>query len=127
MSQAVSATLKRRTGGHFDDSVEPDLDELLAVLEDADCRAVLEATGEEALSAKEIGERCDIPSSTVYRKIERLTEAGLLEEGLRIRTSGKHTNEYSRRVDHIALTIGNTGTELQVESRAAGETPQAAD
>lgn len=129
MSPAVSATLKRRSGSADDESIrtEQDLDELLSVLEDSDCRAVLEATGEEALSAKEIGERCSIPSSTVYRKVDRLTGAGLLEESLRIHRSGKHTNEYSRRVEGVALTIGNAGTELRMETQASSETPQPAD
>jgi DNA-binding transcriptional ArsR family regulator len=129
MSPAVSATLKRRSESRDDEWVrtEHELDELLSVLEDSDCRAVLEATGEEPLSAKEIGERCSIPSSTVYRKVDRLTEARLLEESLRIHRSGKHTSEYSRRVEGVALTIGDNGTELRMETQAGGETPQAAD
>ena len=54
MSPAVSATLKRRSESRDDEWVrtEHELDELLSVLEDSDCRAVLEATGEEPLSAK---------------------------------------------------------------------------
>mgnify|MGYP000521750502 CR=1 FL=1 len=129
MSPAVSATLQRRSESPSDESVrtEHELDELLSVLEDTDCRAVLEATGEEALSAKEISEHCSIPSSTVYRKVDRLTDAGLLEESLRIHRSGKHTSEYSRCVDGVALSIGDSGTEVRMEARSAGDTPQAAD
>lgn len=106
--------------------VEHEVGDLLGALEDADCRALLEATGEEALSASELGERCDIPSSTVYRKVEQLTEAGLLEEQLRVSRSGKHTREYRRRVDQISLSIDAGGTELRAEARSNG-TPQAAD
>lgn len=128
MSPPVSATLARRSET-TEESVrtEQELDTLLSVLEDADCRAVLEATGEEALSAKEIGDRCSIPSSTVYRKVEKLTDVGLLEERLRIHRTGKHTSEYSRRVEEIALTIGDSGTEVQMQMQGCSETPYAAD
>jgi DNA-binding transcriptional ArsR family regulator len=126
MSQAVQ--VRRTSGAKRTDEpvVDGDVEELLTALEDADCRAVLEATGEEALSAAELGDCCDIPSSTVYRKVEQLTEAGLLEEQLRVRRSGKHTREYRRAVDQLSLTIGSEGTELRADASANGA-PQAAD
>jgi len=127
MSQAIQMRRSQQVN-RSDESVfvEGEVEELLAALEDADCRAVLEATGEEALSAAELGEHCDIPSSTVYRKVELLTEAGLLEEQLRVCRSGKHTREYRRKVDTLSLSIDADGTELRVESSADG-TAQPAD
>lgn len=121
MSQAVRM-LRDPQANCSDDAVlvDGDVEELLAALEDADCRAVLEATGEEALTAGELEEHCDIPSSTVYRKVELLTEVGLLEEQLRVRRSGKHTREYRRRVDQLSLSICSDGTELRVDGGASG-------
>lgn len=125
MSQAVQARRSPRANRSEDTPLEAGVEELLTALDDADCRAVLEATGEEALTAAELGERCDIPSSTVYRKVEQLTETGLLEEQLRVRRSGKHTREYRRRVDELSVSIGDDGTQLQAEPRTDGA--QAAD
>lgn len=79
--------------------------ELLDLLGDESCRAILTATGDEALSATELSEALELPLSTTYRKLDRLTEVGLLEEGLRIRRSGKHTHEYARRVDDVHVAI----------------------
>lgn len=126
MSHAVQVRERPRAERANEAVVNGDVEELLGALEDADCRALLEATGEEALSAAELGERCDIPSSTVYRKVERLTEAGLLEEQLRVRRSGKHTREYRRQVDQLSLVIDSEGTELRAET-SANRAPQAAD
>lgn len=95
---------------------------LLELLGDADCRAILSSTGEEALSASEVSGACDLPLSTTYRKLDRLTEAGLLEEGLRLRLSGKHTSEYRRSVDAVHLSMqGDDGFEL-VLGRSDGST-----
>lgn len=93
------------------DEAEP----LLGALKDGDCRAILTATGEDSLSAAELSEACDLPLSTTYRKVDMLAEAGLLEEQIRLSTSGKHTSEYRRRVEDIRLSIGGeSGLELEI-------------
>ena len=78
---------------------------ILEALDDADCREILEETANESLTASELSDRCDVPLSTLYRKLELLTEAGLLEEGIQIRKSGKHTSEYRQDFDDITLSI----------------------
>ena len=87
---------------------------ILAALDDPDCRAILEATSEQSLTAAEIGEACDLPSSTAYRKIDVLADAGLLEEELRIRRSGKHVSEYACGVDDVNVSVGVDGVHLSV-------------
>lgn len=94
------------------------IDEVLDLLEDADCRAILQATGDQALSAAEIQETCDIPRSTVYRKLEKLTGAGLLADRLQIRRSGKHTREYVRIVEDLVFSMDtDEGVALQISRR----------
>jgi len=92
-----------------------DAESLLSALEDEDCRAILDATAAEPHSASELSDTCDLPLSTAYRKLDMLTEAGLLEEQIRLSTTGKHTSEYSLRVEDIHLSFGGeTGLELEV-------------
>jgi sporulation-control protein spo0M len=43
------------------------VDNLLRALKDLGFRAILDVTGDEALSASEISERCDLPRSSTYR------------------------------------------------------------
>jgi DNA-binding transcriptional ArsR family regulator len=81
------------------------VDDLLGALDDAGCRAMLDATGEQALSARELSERCDLPLSTTYRKLDRLTEAGLLAERTRVSEDGRHASEYVRRVRGVRLSL----------------------
>lgn len=86
-----------------------DVQRYLDVLDDADCRTILEATGEASLSATELSETCDIPLSTAYRKLDRLTDAGLLDENIRVRRSGKHVTEYARGVEEITVAVAADG------------------
>jgi DNA-binding transcriptional ArsR family regulator len=92
---------------------ESAVQQFLDALNDAGCRAILDATCEEALTATEISDTCDLPLSSTYRKLKILTEAGLLEERTRIRQSGKHASEYIRLVDDIVISL-NPGGETEV-------------
>ena len=87
---------------------------VLDALDDEECRAILEATKRESLSASEIADECDLPSSTAYRKIDLLADADLLTEELRIRRSGKHVSEYACAIDDVTLSVGDSGVELSV-------------
>lgn len=101
---------------------ESAVQQLLNALDDADCRAILDATDEEALTANEVSEAHDLPLSTTYRKLDLLTEAGLLEERTRIRQSGKHASEYTRAVDDVVISLGPRGeTEVRVSQRESPE------
>ena len=98
------------------------MQEILGVLDDATCRSILEATGDEARSASELSEACDLALSTTYRKLNALVDAGLLREGTRIRHSGSHTSEYSRCIDDVVITVGaDEGIELTISGPNSGQ------
>lgn len=92
---------------------------LLDALDDSDSRRILARTGADALSASEIAERCGLPLSTTYRKLNALSEAGLLFERTRIRQSGKHLSEYRRRIDDVTISVaGEDGVVLELAVRS---------
>jgi DNA-binding transcriptional ArsR family regulator len=106
-----------------DETTVDDVDEvetILDALHDDDCRAVLDATGEASLSASELADACDLPLSTTYRKLDTLTDAGLLAERTRLSPDGKHASEYVRAVDEV-LVDAAAGFELTVTKRDAGD------
>ncbi|MFB6124240.1 MAG: helix-turn-helix domain-containing protein [Haloferacaceae archaeon] len=92
-----------------------DIGRTLDVIADGDCRAILDTTGCEPMTAAEISDQCGIPLSTTYRKLDRLTDENLLEERTRVRRVGKHARQYERVVDelHIHLT-GDGDVEVDV-------------
>lgn len=109
-----------------------DAQTVLEALTDPDCRAILEATREESLTATELSERCAIPSSTAYRKVEALAAVDLLEERVRINTSSKHATEYRRRVDAVSASIDTGGlvvemTPLEPDTETPSEPAAAAN
>ena len=115
---AASPTQHEHGNGASTVTDAEEVQSLLDVLQDPACRDILEATSDEALSANEISETCDLPLSTAYRKLELLTEADMLVERTRIRRSGKHTSEYGRVVEGVVVSVAEPGeTELEVRRR----------
>jgi DNA-binding transcriptional ArsR family regulator len=80
----------------------PELQAVLDALDDPECRSIVGVL-DEPMTASEISEESDVPLSTTYRKLELLTEASLLEEGVDIRKDGQHASTY--RVDFEEVVI----------------------
>lgn len=95
---------------------------VLDALGDDASRAILEAAGEEALTARELAERRDLALSTTYRKVDELVQAGLLWERIRLLESGKRSTEYVRAVDDVVVDVrDDEGIVLRISRRDAPE------
>lgn len=100
----------------IEQSTEVDEEALLTALQDEDCQAIVRAVEDEALSATELADTCDLPTSTTYRKLDTLTDAALLDERLRLSTSGSHEREYvAGRVDLTISVEAGATVDVQIE------------
>ncbi len=76
-------------------------------------------SADEPMSAKEFSEHLDVPIATCYRRIEELTEAGLLEHHDRVLIDGqRRTSVYRREVDLIEISFDGTDIDVDLETRA---------
>ena len=82
----------------------PTLQDILDALNDADCRRILRETAE-PMTATELTDVCDIPKSTLYRKLERLSEASLLREADTINPGGGRTTRYERDFADVNISM----------------------
>jgi predicted transcriptional regulator len=88
----------------FEQVSVPDLQEVLEALEDPDCRELVREL-EEPKTARELSESCDMATSTTYRKLERLSNATLVDERTKIRSGGHHTTQYTIAFDSVRLAL----------------------
>lgn len=84
-----------------------DTDYILEVLGDVRSRAILDATSRGPKSVERLSEQCGIPSSTVYRRVKKMTDEGVLNKDVRYRDDGQHVEEY-----RMAETL--SGQQMQV-------------
>lgn len=101
----------------------PDLQSVLDALEDPDCRAIVRELFE-PMTAEEISETTDVPLSTTYRKLELLTEAGLVEEDVEIRTDGQHASRFTVAFEELTISLSEDREftlDITLRSRTADE------
>ena len=94
----------------------PSVDEVLDALADDAARRIVAALTEPK-TASELSEECDIPLSTTYRKLEKLTDASLLSESTDIRRDGQHTTRYSVSFDAVTVSVDGDGDEGDADRR----------
>lgn len=84
----------------------PSLQDVLDALDDPDCRTILRETVD-PMTAKELTETCDIPTSTVYRKLDLLSSASLVRERIEINPDGGRITRYQCDVDDVRISMAD--------------------
>lgn len=96
-------------------SEDVDSAEILRLLDDEYARAILTATSREPMSANELTTAIDASPPTVYRRVDALKDAGLLEEDMRYESSGHHYGVYRAVVERVTVEFVDGEFELAVE------------
>ncbi|WP_276272280.1 ArsR/SmtB family transcription factor [Haloarcula litorea] len=92
----------------------PDAD-VVDLVSDDYARTILEATRDEARSVDALSEACDADPSTVYRRVDRLEAADLLETEQRLDPDGHHYKAYRATLDAVHVDLGEDGFTVEVE------------
>ncbi|ADB59307.1 hypothetical protein Htur_0407 [Haloterrigena turkmenica DSM 5511] len=95
--------------------VDPETEELLTLLEDEYARTIIVETYREARSADALSDACDADPSTVYRRIDRLQERGLLQDQQRLDPNGHHYKVYVASLEHVGIDVTEDGFDVTVE------------
>lgn len=85
-------------------AAETEIQAVLETLADPECREILDELETEQ-SAQEVAERCDLPQTSAYRKLEALSGAGLVAEGTQLRADGHHVKTYEREVTGVFVLL----------------------
>ncbi|WP_254547472.1 ArsR/SmtB family transcription factor [Halomarina pelagica] len=103
---------------------DPQLAELLDHLGDGVSRSVLAACASETRSVGELATMCEVSEATIYRRLNRLIDAGLLEERTRIGSSSvSGGKEYRTAVHHLEILLGEEGITVRTDGLDGGEEP----
>lgn len=107
--RAARATPKVRRGASQSQiDTEPDEvnpDDLLGVLEDDVGRSVLEQVAEDAKPARALVDAVDASRATVYRRLGKLEDAGLVETSMQYDEDGHHRKVFEATLERITLEL----------------------
>ena len=91
------------------DEDPPTLQDVLDALDDPDCQIILRESAE-PMTAKELSDICDIPQSTLYRKLDLLSAASLVRERHEIHPEGGRITRYQRDFDDVTISMDDEDT-----------------
>ncbi|WP_324662271.1 ArsR/SmtB family transcription factor [Haloarcula sediminis] len=104
----------------FDDSAEPAAErspaELFGLLDDEYAREILACLVEEPKSARAIGDACDCSRPTVYRRLERLCDAGLVASSMQYDADGHHRKVFRSRLAGVSVELTGDGWTVAVDA-----------
>lgn len=104
-----------------------DGDGIVDLLGDEYARTILRETYDERKSVDSLSEACDADASTVYRRLQRLREAGLVEDRQELDPGGHHYKTYRARVDGVHVRLSGEGLTVAVDPREEPEGDSPAD
>lgn len=105
----------------FESEPSPELQEVLDVLEDPACRQIVQRA-DTPMTADEVAERADIPLSTTYRKLDRLSETTLVATQTQVRQDGHHQTRYRANIEEVSIWLDDE-REFDLSLRRPSETP----
>jgi predicted transcriptional regulator len=88
--------------------------ELFELLDDQYARTILEATREEALRARELIDRCEASKPTVYRRLNRLEDAGLVASRQAYDPDGHHCQVFRATFEAAVVDVGPDGIDAEL-------------
>jgi len=102
-----------------DDANDRNTQELFDLVIEETTRSILEAVDGEALSAKELADRCDVSGPTMYRRVNAMREFDLLRTSTEIDPDGNHYTVYESNVDRVQIELdpGDEGVIVDVSYR----------
>ena len=77
---------------------------ILHALSDPKCRTIVRQL-DAPKSVNELVDSCGVPTTTVYRKIDLLTDAGLVERRITIGSDWQHTTRYERTFEELTISV----------------------
>lgn len=117
--RAARATSKIDRHPHSSVSTEREVetDDLLSVLEDDCGRRLLEQVAAEAKPARALVDAVDASRATVYRRLNALEDAGLVETATQYDEDGHHRKVFRATLERVTLELDDGGLSATVATQ----------
>jgi len=89
--------------------------DILALLEDSYTREILTCLQDGPKPAHSVVANCDCSRPTVYRRLARLEETGVVSASVRYDPDGHHRKRFHLCVDKITITLNESGIAIDTQ------------
>jgi DNA-binding transcriptional ArsR family regulator len=123
-SMAAPPESPRDVYSQADDTTTVESSELLELLGDEYARRVLRAVADDSRTGRELVDTTDMSKATVYRRLNRLEDAGLVETSQLVDPDGNHRKQFHAVVESVDFEFGCEGVcaSVETDNRSPGPT-----
>lgn len=122
----MSTTHRNRPNGSDEgQQTETDVssEEILALLDADYTQSILGAIQRTPKSARELAAECGASRPTVYRRLNSLQDAGLIETEMLIDADGHHRTVFEATVEQVSVELTDAGLSVRVSYQSAESAP----
>jgi predicted transcriptional regulator len=116
MSTQLTAPQAKRAADQS--QTEPTTEELLDLFGDEYTRRVYEAVAERPRSGREVADAADVSRPTAYRRLNDLSDAGLVRTEMVLSEDGHHRERFEAVAESLSVSLGDDGIEAMVSVEA---------
>jgi predicted transcriptional regulator len=98
---------------------EPHPEEILSLLNAEYTESILESIHTEAKAARDIAEQCNASRPTVYRRLNGLQEAGLVETAMLYDVDGHHRTVFEATFEELSIDVTDEGLDVTITTNAS--------
>ena len=98
-------------------SEDSDLGVIAELLDDEYARDVLAATSVEPMSAEQLAEHCEASPPTVYRRLDSLREADLVDAQRKLDPDGHHYEVFTASLARVEVELEDGTYRVQIDRR----------
>ncbi|SFC69375.1 Helix-turn-helix domain-containing protein [Halobiforma haloterrestris] len=91
--------------------------EIFQILADEYARKILLAADHGPKTAKTLSEECDASLTTIYRRVSKLQDYGLIEEHHTVDDDGSHRSKFETSLEELHVEISDGQLSLTMETR----------
>ncbi|RQG98548.1 helix-turn-helix domain-containing protein [Natrarchaeobius oligotrophus] len=89
--------------------------DVVDILGDDYAKTILVHAREEPKSVQALSDACEADPSTIYRRVERLTEADLLTDHQHLDPDGHHHKVYATQLQEVRIRLGDDGYVVEID------------
>lgn len=90
-----------------------DVDTALSLLSDEYSREILDVLTDGPATANDLVEHCSASKVTVYRRLNSLEDAGLVQARTKLRCDGNHCAVYRSTIETVQIALTDDGLEVE--------------
>lgn len=88
-------------------AAEDEFDAVMDLLDDEYAQRILAALADRERPARELMDACDASRATVYRRLNRLEEHGLVEVGMELHRDGHHRKVFTSTLERATVELAD--------------------